>query len=187
MKTAEKLRLLILPIFDLTSAGRPCKFSRNRRVGHSRQVTFLLFWRSSLAASLEVQTMSGTTLGTRWAVVCSFRQEEAKMDRRSVLRQDIQRIFKQYNLFALLFVTCLARGQFTPGTPNFIPQDCHEFDCSEATEHHILYRAPIYSKMRRLALKQALVGIRTFCASSAWKCSHVYIRDVPRPAFYTPQ
>jgi hypothetical protein len=56
------------------------------------------------------------------------------MDRGSVIRQDIDRISRRYDLFAFLSVACLTRSQFTPGTPNIVPQECREFDCGEPTE-----------------------------------------------------
>jgi len=56
------------------------------------------------------------------------------MDRRSFIRQDIQRISRLHDLFALLPVPGLARSQFTPGTPNIVPQECNEFDCGETIE-----------------------------------------------------
>ncbi len=56
------------------------------------------------------------------------------MDRRSVIRHYIQRISRRYDLFTLLAVASLARSQFTPGTPNIVPQECNEFDCGETIE-----------------------------------------------------
>jgi hypothetical protein len=86
------------------------------------------------------------------------RQEEAKMDRLSVLRQDIQRISGRCDLLAFLFGASLARGQFTPGTPKFVPQDCHKFDCGEPTEHQLSVPRTDLFKNGARALKQALVG-----------------------------
>jgi hypothetical protein len=66
------------------------------------------------------------------------------MDRRSVIRQDIHRVSRRYDLFAFLPVPSLARSQFTPDTPSIVPQECHEFDCGGPTEqHHFVSRTDL--------------------------------------------
>ncbi len=62
-------------------------------------------------------------------------------------------------LFLLLFfVTGLAGGQVAPGSPTFVPQDCHEVDCIDLLNNNITIHAPIRSKAGAMNFNSSLTG-----------------------------
>ncbi len=66
------------------------------------------------------------------------------MDHLSVLRHDTQRISSRCDLFAFLFVACLACGQFLPCAPNNVPL-VTSLTAVDLLNNDILYRAPMFS------------------------------------------
>ncbi len=46
----------------------------------------------------------------------------------------------------LLYAGLASNAQVTPGTPSFVPQDCHEFDCIDLLNNNVMLNVPIRNK-----------------------------------------
>ena len=46
----------------------------------------------------------------------------------------------------LLYAGLTANAQVAPGTPSFVPQDCHEFDCIDLLNNNVILNATIRNK-----------------------------------------
>jgi hypothetical protein len=61
-------------------------------------------------------------------------------------------------LAVVLSFVGLAGAQVAPGTPSFVPQDCHEVDCVDLMNNNIPLNVPIRSKAGAIPFNVSLNG-----------------------------
>ncbi len=82
----------------------------------------------------------------------------------------------RFSLFSLLLFCSFAPigwAQVQPGTPNFVPQDCHEVDCVSLLSNNVILNVPIRSKSGLFAMSAGLslnsyMGTTPFHSTSIW-------------------
>jgi YD repeat-containing protein len=85
-----------------------------------------------------------------------------EIDIRRQCCERVRRILLLCVFAAFLSFARLAEGQVAPGTPNFVPEDCHEADCVDLMNNNVTLHVPVMSKSGAFPFSFSLTGADSY-------------------------